>query len=188
MAIVYHASDKLGMREFIPRRFWHSADYSRSGNLRDGEVPPPGMTEVSAFYASTLEYLPFYFVPPTVRRLYLSLAKHCDMPLALTLLNIETPSKNLLIVTPADAAKLEAYTFSVYEFDAAQFQRVSGSEYIAGQPVRPLREIVYTNARKHLEERRYQIATLPDLDVAFRLMRSHKISFDAQGRFEDHRF
>jgi hypothetical protein len=148
MDAVYHASDHPGLTLFTPRRYWHSPDFSRSGNLAEGAEPPEGMLEVRAFYAHTWDGVPFYFAPRATRRLQLYARKHGgggNLSAALPVLGLapsEAPGGRQLVFAAEDRERLQTHRFSLYTFDATRFRRLPTGEHTAEQPVSPNSETV----------------------------------------------
>jgi hypothetical protein len=181
---LFHASGEQGVTLFVPRRFWHSADFTRSGRLRDGQEPPEGVEVLDAFYATERKYLPFYFPPPGVRRIQVWAGKHSDFDASLTALGMDTTNtRRVILIDEADRHRLTGHWCSVYVFDRSAFRRVSPSEWVALAPVAPLGETVLENALEALTVEGVHVEFVPDLAQCFRDLKSRGLAFDAQGDF-----
>jgi hypothetical protein len=185
MRFVYHASGNSGITLFQPGRFWQRDNFSISGRLQDEETPPDGASLFYAFYATDLDFVPFYFAPKGVARIYLAKAKHHDhFGNGLRLLQIDCAFMDrVLIFGESDKASLESYAFSLYEFDVVDFRKLPTNEYVAESPVTPRAETTYASGLNEIQKREIHVHFVADLTTIFRDLVQAGIRFDAQGHF-----
>jgi hypothetical protein len=110
---VYHVSGTPGIREFVPRKYWHIG-YVRSGPVTaEGDIPADAEV-ITCFYACSAAYMPFYYAPKHCRRLFVSRRKHGRAFDLLARFFRSVEAENVLVFEDSDRSSLVSHEFSIY--------------------------------------------------------------------------
>ena len=174
--VLYHASAQHGIQIFTPRRCWFSPDWCKSGMLEEGDSLPLGMIEVFAFFAGTIDFVAYFFAPPRLKRFSIARSGR-NFDLGSQLLGFKaTTADRILVFEEKERDNIRNHTFSLYEFDAADFRRLP-TEYIAERPVTPIRESVLSDAILQTESRGISVAFVNDIEQSYRTLSKAGVEF-----------
>jgi hypothetical protein len=173
-------SETPGIGQFVPKKYWH-INYERSGRLSSDSEPPSDARVMTCFYASTKEYAPFYFPPKRCRRLYISRGNNAGRFDRLGQWFQPLESDHVLMLEEQDHSALKTHEFSIYWFDARDFERLPNGEFVAYQVVSPVKEVRYSNALWHLQRAGWQVEFVEDLLETRRVLSAARLTIDSEG-------
>jgi len=164
----------------VPRKFWH-IHFERSGPVTEDSDIPPNAEIITCFYASSENYVPFYYPPQDCRRLYVWRQKNPEKFDLVTQIFEHVESNKILIFDEQDRSSMESHVFFIYSFDIKDFQRLPNGEYVTYQTVIPLKETRHENALKHLLEADYQVEFVKDLSKTQQALLDLGLIVDSEG-------
>jgi len=180
MQYVYHVSETPGIKEFVPRKFWH-INYERSGPVSNKSDIPANAEIITCFYASSEEYTPFYFPPQRCRRLFVWRQKNPENFDLLARVLCPVESDKVLVLDEQDRSSVESHEFFIYSFDVKDFQRQPNGEFVTHRTVVPLEETRHKNALKHLLEAGYQVEFVSNLSETRQVLLDIGFIVDSEG-------
>ena len=139
MKYVFRAQQEKYIREFLPISFYQINGFNKSGIYKNSNGIISEKCMHKAVFATNKEYLPFYFFPKHVNRVFIGRKLHKNALNIYKELNIK-PEQKILFIENKNAQYLLEYEFSIYKFDRSLFEQVSQNEFLCYSKIVPIYE------------------------------------------------
>lgn len=160
---VYHTSPTEGIEIFYPKPYWHTADFSMSGIVKDSDDAQEGMLCSKLFFAISREMMPMFFSSKDV-------IKHGEFEGSVghrtkTLLGLEDDfDQDIIVFDVHDKERLIKHSFSIYEFEKCGFRAVPSGEYISDTAVSPTCETRESNVIETTKRYGVHVSFVDDIE------------------------
>jgi len=136
MSEIFHISERGDIQTFTPRPFWH-VNFVWSGRVSPNKSIPNGATIFTVVYCDSADKLPFYYLPRSTPRIWLTHAISGRNIRTLQGL-CDTSGDYRVLVVPTDAeAGIRSQQFYRYSFDPSEFELLPTGEWVCYRPVKP---------------------------------------------------
>jgi hypothetical protein len=175
--LVYHASPRAGIVTFETFLYWVIQD-GTTGRVRVDSTVPSSAATFQGFFATGRYYLPMFFAPFSVKRIYAS--KKTTLHQLSICLRCRV-RRRCLIFAASDRRVLEKHGFSIYAFPMELFVQLPAGEYVSYAKQKPLWERAYVDVLANLRREGVDVFFVEALGPILAELKKKGVPFSTQG-------
>jgi hypothetical protein len=158
---------------FYPKKFWRSADWSRSSTN-----PKPGLIETEVLYAGDQDEIIVHLLPE-IRRVAVTLNVENRLKLENAKVSHSADKRSIVFCERDKKGLIDVFSPTVFIFSEKGFVHVQSGEYVSYSPQTAIEKIEFSMSEAQ-ERFNFEICYISSLDNIIKLLRENQVSYTEQ--------